>query len=398
MQSADATLKGGQVYPPLSEIRNSLRIKWYRCPIATPRLRELLKRSDRKGLQQAGGHFGLWLLSGAGVFLCFANGQWWGLLPALWIHGAFACFFNGTSVHELGHGTVFKTPWLNRLFLYTFSTISWWDPFDYASSHTFHHRYTLHPEGDRENLLPLSPLVGKTFLIQKLTFNLYSPPGRNFGKGGFVNAVISTALGALGKTGDQRVPSNEWLRALHDDLPNEHRKSVWWSRWLIAFHLSVALFSFLTGQWIWILIVTCSSYFSTICSYLLGMTQHCGLKENDSDFRKSVRSIRINRISEFLYWHMNWHTEHHMFAGVPCYNLKALHQEIKHDMPVPRTLFQAWREMIETWNKQKTDSDYFYDTPVPDSTHHMIDHNESIADEDLQSSIGELAPAELDKN
>ncbi|MGY8902743.1 MAG: fatty acid desaturase, partial [Flavobacteriales bacterium] len=31
----------------------------------------------------------------------------------------------------------------------------------------------------------------------------------------------------------------------------------------------------------------------------------------------------------FLYWHMNWHTEHHLYAGVPCYNLKKLHQAVK---------------------------------------------------------------------
>ena len=31
---------------------------------------------------------------------------------------------------------------------------------------------------------------------------------------------------------------------------------------------------------------------------------------------------------------MNWHIEHHMYAGVPCYNLGKLYEEIKDDMPV----------------------------------------------------------------
>jgi hypothetical protein len=34
--------------------------------------------------------------------------------------------------HELGHGTVFKTKWLNTAFLYVFSVLFWWDPIDYA--------------------------------------------------------------------------------------------------------------------------------------------------------------------------------------------------------------------------------------------------------------------------
>jgi len=72
----------------------------------------------------------------------------------LFTHGTIGSFFTGVAPHELGHGTVFRTKWLNKLFLYLYSLLSWWDPFDYAMSHTYHHRYTLHPEGDREVLLP----------------------------------------------------------------------------------------------------------------------------------------------------------------------------------------------------------------------------------------------------
>ena len=48
-------------------------------------------------------------------------------------------------MHELAHGSVFKTKILNKIFLYLLSLLTWWDVFDYASSHTYHHRYTLHP-------------------------------------------------------------------------------------------------------------------------------------------------------------------------------------------------------------------------------------------------------------
>jgi len=378
-------------YPPLVEIRQSLRIKWYRCPIETAVLRRLLQRSDWQGLLQAGGHFALWLCTAILAYACFAYGYWALLLAALFLHGSVASFFKGTAVHELGHGTVFKTAWPNKFFLYLFSTISWWDPFDYATSHTFHHRYTLHPQGDRENLLPLSPMTGRTFLLQLLTFNLYSPVRRTYGKGGFINTVVYTARGAVGQVGDMTIPSNEWLNALHTDQPAEHRKVVLWSRWLLAFHFSVLLLSVTSGQWVWFLIISCGSYFANIWSYLVGMTQHCGLKENDTDFRKSVRSITINPLWEFLYWRMNWHTEHHMFAGVPCYNLKALHCAVSDDMPAPRTLRQAWQEMIQTWRHQQTDPDYFYDTPVP----HRTGAGEQQAGSELHESIGELAPVGL---
>ena len=70
---------------------------------------------------------------------------------------------------------------------------------------------------------------------------------------------------------------------------------------------------------------------------------HCGLRSDVADFRKCARSITLDPISEFLYWRMNWHLEHHMFAGVPCYNLKKLHKAVADDMPKVRTFFGAWK-------------------------------------------------------
>ncbi len=54
-----------QGYPPLSEVRKLLRVKWYRCPIDTKTLHELLKRCDLQAFKQAGGHLSLWFPTGA---------------------------------------------------------------------------------------------------------------------------------------------------------------------------------------------------------------------------------------------------------------------------------------------------------------------------------------------
>ncbi len=377
-------------YPPLSEVRKNLRIKWYRCPIETSRLHELLQRSDRKAWVQAGGHLTLWLLTGSLVYLSWTLQWWWWLVVTMVLHGVVSSFFVGVAPHELGHGTVFKTPWLNKVFLYLFSFISWWDPFDYASSHTYHHRYTLHPEGDRENLLPLTPSTDATFLLQMMTVNLLTRKGRTFGKGGLLATLQSTVLAAMGQSGSTEVASNEWLVALHSDQPAQHQKSVWWSRFLLVAHGAIVVLSLVSGHWIFILIVTVPSFFTNLPAYLVGMTQHCGLKQNDADFRKCVRSITINPVLEFLYWHMNWHTEHHMFAGIPCYNLKALHYEVKDNMPAPRSLWQAWKEMRYTWQQQQSDPDYFHDTPVP-----VAENAAGINVDDSAASIGDLAPRGL---
>ena len=315
-------------YPPLAEVRKTLRVKWYRVPIERAKLLELSRRSDAQGWFQAGGHLALFMATAALVYLLWWQQLWPAFAIALFAHGTVASFFVGVAPHELGHGTVFRSKWLNKVFMYLFSLISWWDPFDYASSHTYHHRYTLHPEGDRENLLPLEPSLASTFMLQLFTVNLLTQRGRTFGKGGLLSTIVVTIQSAFGVVGSKDVPINEWIEALHHDQPDQARKSMWWSRALLAFHGSLLASAIVTGQWALPLILTVAPFTANWLAYLVGMTQHCGLIENTDDFRKSVRSIRLDPLSEFLYWRMNWHTEHHMYAGVPCYNLKKLYREI----------------------------------------------------------------------
>ncbi len=378
-------------YPPLSEVRDTLKVQWYRSPMKPERFRELSQSSDLKGWIQAGGHLALVVLTGTLVYWTWAQEAWLLFVIALFAHGTFGSFFKGTSVHELGHGTVFRTKWLNKVFLYLFSLLSWWNPFDYASSHTYHHRYTLHPEGDRENLLPLHPQTGKTFLLQMFTINLFTQPGRTFGKGGLISTIWITILDAFGRTGSPEIPANEWLGALHRDQPDQARMSVWWSRTQLAFHGTILIVAIATGLWVLPLIFSVFAYIANWLSYFVALPQHCGLQEHTTDFRKSVRSMRLPRFVEFLYWHMNWHTEHHMYAGIPCYNLRALHQEVKDDMPEPRTLVGAWREMLEIWERQKTEPDYQFDTPLP-PTARTERRRQASRDE---ASIGDLAPKGL---
>lgn len=378
-------------YSDLSEIRSNFKVNWYRSEINSDRFKELSQKNDLQGWIQAGGHLLLFSITGTTVYFAH-SAQVWPLLPlALLAHGTIASFLKGAAPHELGHGTVFKKKWLNKFFLYLFSLLSWWNPFDYASSHTYHHRYTLHPKGDRENLLPLHPKVGKTFLLQLFTINLFTLPGRTFGKGGLISTIWVTTLDAMGKTGSNDIPSNEWLNALHKDQPNQHKKSIYWSRIQLAFHGSLVIISIVTGLWILTLIFTLSSFIGNWLSYFVALPQHCGLRENISDFRKSTRSIKLPRFVEFLYWHMNWHIEHHMYGGIPCYNLRDLHQELKADMPYPRTLIGAWQEMLYIWEKQKIDKSYQYDTPLP-TTAKLTRSRRGNSEE---NSLGDLAPKGL---
>ena len=115
------------------------------------------------------------------------------------------------------------------------------------------------------------------------------------------------------------------------------------------------------------------------------------MKSSTPDFRKNTRSITLDPFSEFLFFHMNWHIEHHMFAAVPCYNLKKCHEATKDFMPEPRSLVGAWKEMREIWHRQQLDPTYEYDTPCNDGSGSV---KELVTDE-IGGSIGDLAPSGL---
>ncbi|MEM7029941.1 MAG: fatty acid desaturase, partial [Chloroflexota bacterium] len=101
--------------------------------------------------------------------------------------------------------------------------------------------------------------------------------------------------------------------------------------------------------------------------YLCNNTQHVGLQDDVADFRLCTRTIILNPVVRFLYWHMNYHIEHHMYASVPCYNLHKLHELIKHDLPpAPVGLYATWMHIIEVVKKQNIDPDYQYVPELPD--------------------------------
>ena len=102
------------------------KIDWYRTPIDKDLLKRLTRRSDARGLLQAGG-FLLIYLGTAFLSYYFFNRQWWIPMAAvIYINLVFHGFVGmEAAVHELSHGTPFKTQWLNELFYRLFCFLSW---------------------------------------------------------------------------------------------------------------------------------------------------------------------------------------------------------------------------------------------------------------------------------
>jgi len=351
-----------QKHEPLQQVRKNFRISWYRCPIERDTLKELTRRSDVKGAFQAVGHLVLIGITGAAAYYFFTQRIWIGFALSLFAHGTIYSFLAGLATHELSHSTVFREKWLNGLFIRVFSIISWFNFHDYKVSHTYHHLYTLHPRGDREVTLPIKPSLHPLHLLQLFTLNVVGWPGEPWS---WPLVPVMRATIRLAFTGKFH---KEWLEAIYEDQPEARKKSVNWARTILLFHAALIVVSIVFGLWLLPVLVTLSPFIANWWRYFVGAPMHTGLMDNVDDFRLCVRTITLDPFSQFLYWRMNWHTEHHMFAAVPCYNLRRLSKTIASDMPGPRTVIGAWREMRLTWKKQQENPSYQFETPLPERT------------------------------
>ena len=366
----------------LDHVRKNFKVTWYRCPIERAALMELMQANDLKGWFQALGHLALFAVTGAITYLFFEREIWVGFALALFAHGTVASHFI-YGCHELGHGTVFRAKWLNAFFLRVYSVLGWWNYHEYGMSHYHHHVYTCHRRGDLEVTLPVEPSLRWYYLAQLFSLNLMG----GYMTRGIINwpwAVLKTALdryAVLGAPG--------WLEALYADKPEARRVAVNWARFLLVFHIGIAIVCFAFGLWIIPVLLSVPPFIATWHAYLIGCPMHAGLRTDASDFRLCVRTIKLPWLSEFLYWHMNWHLEHHMFAAVPCYNLEKLHHAVAADMPKPRSWVGSWLEMRRAWAKQKVDPGYAYEAPLPTTERPSVNQQPEAA------SVGDIAPRGL---
>ncbi len=330
----------------MSSERSARTIGWYRTSVDRETMRALNQRSDFKGLLQAGAHMALIALTG--MLAWRVQDQWYLLLPTLLAYGTFYIFLLNAT-HELCHNTVFKTRLLNDFFLRLFCFLGWRSHIMFWTSHAEHHKYTLHPPDDLEVVLPAK--MGLKHLLQ-LGFvdpwTMYAT----------IKTHIEHSLGII---------TGEWPNHLFPpEEVQKRRRLFWWARFLLVGHAAIIGFSGYYGLWLLPVLTTCGVFYGGWLRFLCNNTQHAGLQDDVADFRLCTRTVILNPFFRFLYWHMNFHIEHHMYAAVPCYNLGKLHEHIKGESPVPpRGLYAAWKGIIAIMKAQRTDPSYQYVPELP---------------------------------
>lgn len=312
-------------------------IEWYRTPISASKSSQVHSLSDTQGFVQAGGW--LTILFGAGALAVHASAVGDVGAAVAWslVYGCVANFaING--MHELGHNSVFRTPALNSIFLRIVCFIGWLHPDMFFSSHHRHHRFTQHAPHDQENPMPIRVTLGGFI---------------SFGFINFVGAFEALQQTFYAATGRFPVGYLGWRTGWEAMLypPSEGAARLSAARWaqvMLAGHFLFAAACVTHKIHLAPFLLSCGPFFNGWLFFLCNSTQHIGLEPSVPDFRRNSRTFYLNPIVRFLYWHMNWHIEHHMWPRVPCYHLAELHEAIKHDLPpTPDGLFAVWQVVIK---------------------------------------------------
>ncbi len=324
-------------------------INWYRTKLSREEMKACHKRSDLLGAAQTLGFLAVLVATASLALYSFYHLPWWCTLLALFLHGTVS-WFQVNAVHELIHGTVFKTRWLNEAFAYLFAFYGWNNHLHFAESHQRHHRYTLHPPEDLEVTLPIR------FVI------------RDFFRSGFItpqyfkNAFRATVRYMVGRF------EGEWEKTLYPESAKDaRRRTRRWAWCMYSGHLLILVVSTWMGWWLVPVLITFNGMYGGWLFFLCNSTQHIGLCDEAPDFRLCCRTFTVNAVVQFLYWHMNYHIEHHMYAAVPCYRLERLHRAIKHDLPpIPHGIIATWKEIAMIQDIQKDDPDYQHAQAIPE--------------------------------
>ncbi len=342
--------------------------EWYRSPIEPARLKELMGRSNARASRDIVIYVGL--LVGSGVWLYLSLWSWWTILPLV-IYGTLYGSTADPRWHECGHGTAFRTTWINTVIYYPASFMLLRDPTIWRWSHVRHHSDTIIVARDPEIILARPPQLGDW--LPNL-FNLKNGPA----------AMSRTFRHAFGKIADSD-------RSYIPD--SEQHKVIIEGRIYVAIWLAVALVCAVTWSLVPLLFIIGPSFYGAWLVLVLGSTQHLGLREDVLDHRLNSRTVYMNPILRFLYWNMNYHCEHHMFPTVPFHALPELHEEIRDDLPEPSpSLWAAYREVVPALRHQHRDPTWEIPREIPsrpDTNASSTEDSTSAARSFTPSAVGD---------
>ena len=317
--------------------------EWYHTDVPRKVMKELMKREDGPAIRDTL----IWL----GAMVAFAAGGI-ALWPSVWaipfflVYGVLYGSASDSRWHECGHGTAFRTRWMNDAVYQIASFMIVRNPVEWRWSHTRHHTDTIIVGRDPE-IVFMKPIE-----LARIALNVF----------GILDAwsgwtkMVRQALGRIDPEIADYVPGTE------------RPKLVRVARiWTLIYALTITL-AIVLGSVLPLVLVGLPRLYGAWHHVMTGLLQHGGLADNVTDHRLNSRTVHMNPVSRFIYWNMNYHVEHHMFPMVPYHALPRLHALIGHDLPAPNpSILHAYREMWPAIRRQLKNEEYFLKRALPET-------------------------------
>lgn len=315
--------------------------EWYHTEIPRKAMKELMQRSDGPAIRDTLIWFAALALSAAGGVWFW--GSWW-CVPFFAVYGVFYGSASDSRWHECGHGTAFRTQWMNDA-VYQFACFMVMrNPSIWRWSHARHHTDTIIVGRDPELPVRRPPRLGRIALDFLGVLSAWQA----------TISMLRYATGTISEAEKTFVPPSEWPRAIF-------AARVWLAIYVATVALALALRS-----WLPLMLVGLPSVYGAWHHVMAGLLQHGGLAEDVIDHRLNSRTVYMNPLSRFIYWNMNYHVEHHMFPMVPYHALPRLHALIAHDLPAPTpSIWAGYREMVPAFLRQLSDPEHFIRRALP---------------------------------
>ena len=115
--------------------------EWYHTDVPRKVMKELMQRSDGPAIRDTD-RSGLPLILGSAAGAIYFWGTWW-CVPFFVVYGVLYGSSSDSRWHECGHGTAFKTRWMNDVVYQIASFMLMRNPVAWRWSHARHHTDTI---------------------------------------------------------------------------------------------------------------------------------------------------------------------------------------------------------------------------------------------------------------
>jgi len=278
--------------------------------------KEVLHRDDLRGLWEVLKTWGL-------LFGAFAAAYYWAhplvIFICMWVIGGRQL---GCSIimHDTSHKSLFRTSWMNDFFG------KWMgghpilnDMLRYRPYHVKHHVHTGLEEDPDTNLTRGYPAGWKS-MVRKFGRDLIGLTG--------IKGIIALVMMHLNYleydqgNNPQRIDQSNrtWSHFFRTAFTNL-------SGAVVANIILFGVISILFAPWVYLLWVGAFLTTFQVCIRVRAIAEH-SMIEDKTDPYENTRTTYANPFEKLLFapHNVNYHAEHHMLMGVPCYNLPKMHR------------------------------------------------------------------------